>query len=115
MPEKIAAAAIRVENEIYTAMTHFAVMKKIIEMPGLDPDKIPGMLLGGEDGFVTQEGRFVTRAEGFVIATTEHQVIQDEFADPNTNMIFYGTPEPSLDSGMIKAYAEFSVTHAWIR
>jgi hypothetical protein len=30
-------------------------------------------------------------------------------------MEFYGTSEPSLDSGMIMAYAEFSVTHACIR
>ena len=59
MVEQIAAAAIRVGQEVYTGPRHFKATIKIIQMRGLDPGMIAEMLLDGVDGFVTNEGRFV--------------------------------------------------------
>lgn len=113
MTEKIAAAAIRVGNEIYTATTHFAVSARIIALPDRDQAVLADQLMDGEYGFVTTEGRFVTRTEAFKIAAAAGQIQHSELADPAKNMDFYGTPRPSLDSGMIvEHYAPLRVRPA---
>src|SRR5574337_728269 len=107
--EKIAAAAIRVGNEIYTAPTHFAAMQAIISVPGVDPATVADMLLRGEDGFITDQGRFVDRAEAFQIASLSGQMGAHELADPQKNMDFFQKDKPSLDSGLIESYATLLV------
>jgi hypothetical protein len=74
------------------------------------PGELADLLIdGSEDGFVTDEGRFVTREEAFVIAQKNKQMISHPCADnPEYNKDFYGTKEPSLDSGLIREWAEFT-------
>jgi prophage tail gpP-like protein len=105
--EKIAAAAIKIGNEVYTGMTHFAVMRRIVMMPDVASGTVAQMILDGMDGFVTDAGRFVDRAEAFRIAAQARQMSDHEYADPEKNKAFYGTEEPSLDSGLIEHYAAF--------
>lgn len=112
--EKIAAAAIRVGNEVYTAPTHFACMQKIIAIPGIDAETIAGMIMNGEDGFVTDQGRFVDRAEAFQVAAYSGQMGSHELSDPEKNMEFYKTAKPSLDSGLIESYAPLRVRRSFI-
>lgn len=112
--EKIAAAAIRVGNEVYTAPTHFAAMQAIIAIPGVDPATIADMLLRGEDGFVTDTGRFIDRAEAFQIASNAGQIAAHELADPQKNMDFFKTDKPSLDSGLIESYAPLLVRPSYL-
>jgi len=112
--EKIAAAAIRVGTEVFTAPTHFMAMQKIILIPGVQPATIADMILQGEDGFVTDQGRFVDRAEAFRIASHARQMGNHELADPQANMAFYKTNEPSLDSGLIESYATLRVKRSYI-
>jgi hypothetical protein len=107
--EKITAAAIRIGNEIYTGPTHFAAMQAIISVPGMDPHTVADMLLRGEDGFITTEGRFVDRAEAFEIASQAAQMGTHELANPEKNMAFFDTSKPSLDSGLIESYAPLRV------
>ena len=110
MPEKIAAAALRHAGKVYTGATHFEIIRKLI--PQLDPQMVSAIALDAEDGFVTDTGRFVTRAEGFRIAKQAEQIAQPELADPDYNKQFYNTPQPSLDSGMIREYAVLRVAQA---
>lgn len=109
MTEKIAAAAIRVGNDIFTGTTHFAAMRRIIDTPGVDPNAVAQMVLRGEDGFITDTGRFVDRAEAFEIARQQDQIAHSDLADPETNKAFYQTEQPSLDSGMMEGYAPLLV------
>ena len=71
--EKIAEAAIKIGDDIYVGPTHFAVMQKVIRLPGIDPAKAAQMLLNGVDGFVTSTGRFVQQDETAVIAKAAGQ------------------------------------------
>ena len=112
--EKIAAAAIRIGNEVFTGTTHFAAMRKIIAMPGVDPATISGMILKGEDGFVTDSGRFEDRAEAFEIARAQKQISHTELADPEKNMAFYNTDKPSLDSGIVESYARMRACPSYV-
>ncbi len=41
-----------------------------------------GSSLGSVQGFITEEGRFVTREEAFVIARKAHQLVPSRFARP---------------------------------
>jgi len=99
----ISAAAIRCGDQVFTGPTHFAVLKKIIglDLPGDHKSK---MMLNGEDGFVTNTGRLVSREEGFKIAKSKRQII-GELGDPEKNKAFYGGDEPRLDSGILEFYA----------
>lgn len=115
--EKISAAAIKIGNEIYTGPTHFGALRKIYEVPGLDADTVMQMVLSGEDGFVTDTGRFVTREEAFIIAQQAQQIgaaSPMDLADPVKNMDFYGKPEPTLDSGMLEHYAPLRVRRSCV-
>ena len=108
MNEKIAAAALRIGNEVYTGTTHFAAMRAVIELPGVESSTIARMLMDAEDGFVTDTGRFVTRSEAFDIAREQGQINHAELSDPEANKEFYQSDEPSLDSGLIgENYAPF--------
>lgn len=112
--EKIAGAAIRVGNEVFVGSTHFAAMRRIVEMPGVDPATVADMIMRGEDGFVTDTGRFVSRSEAFQIASEQGQLAHTELADPERNKAFYSTPEPSLDSGMMEGYAPLRIRPSYL-
>lgn len=101
--EKISAAAIRCGDQTFTAATHFAAMKTIIQL-GVPSEQKCAMLLYGVDGFVTDTGRFVSREEGFIIAKRSRQ-ITGELGDPEKNKEFYGGAEPRLDSGIVEFFA----------
>lgn len=102
--ERITAAALRVGDEIFTGPVHFMCRQKIFALP-IDPKQIVSMLTHTEDGFVTDTGRFVDRIEGYAIAKAAGQLKDVPQSDPEKNMEFYGTPKPSLDSGLIESYA----------
>lgn len=102
--EKIAAAAIKIGDEVFTGPVHFACMQKVIALP-IDPKQIVSMLVSAVDGFITDTGRFVDRNEAFELASASRQLKDVAQANPAANMDFYGTPKPSLDSGLIESYA----------
>ncbi len=113
--EKIAAAALKVDDRVYTGVTHFMAMRKIIQDPSIDPADLADVLLACQDGFVTDTGRYVTRDEAFVIANAANQIKPSELNlhDPEKNKDFYQTDKPSLDSGMVMdSYAEMRVKRA---
>ena len=62
--EKIAAAAIKIGTEVYTGMTHFAVMRRIVMMPDVASGTVAQMILDGVDGFVTDGGPFCGQGGG---------------------------------------------------
>lgn len=65
--ERVAAAAVKVRGHIFTGVSH----KAAVFAAGW-------ALLGPEDiGFVTSEGRFVSRAEAWKIAKREGQLRRD--------------------------------------
>jgi hypothetical protein len=103
--ERIAAAAALVGQDIYIGPTHSAAMSKIAQIPGLDPAALAKQFLSAEYGFITNEGRFVTRAEAFQIATAARQIFKNDLAVPELNQKFFQTVEPILDSSMLEDYA----------
>jgi hypothetical protein len=105
--EMISAAAIRCGDQVFTGPTHIAIMKKITLL-GAPADQKCKMLLDGEDGFVTDTGRVVSREEGFKIAKSSHQIV-GELGDPEKNKAFYGGDEPRLDSGIVEFFAPLKV------
>ncbi len=66
--------------------------------------------LHGEDGFITNEGDFVDRAEAFEIAKNAGQLAKHKLAEPEANKDFYGTSRPSLDSGIVENYGALSAS-----
>ena len=80
-------------------------MRKIITLD-VPAEQKTQMMLDAVDGFVTDEGRFVTREEGYAIARASRQIGGD-LADPAKNKAFYGGTEPRLDSGMVESMAPF--------
>jgi hypothetical protein len=109
MPEKISAAAVKVGERVFTGETHMACLNVILQSTEFTPHQRARMSLAGEDGFVTNIGRFVTREEGFEIAKAQGQMITHPCADdPAANMAFYGGTKPRLDSGLIREYAKFT-------
>lgn len=59
----IVAAAVRVGERMFTGPTHFDAVVKIAQIPNLNAEEKVAMLLGGEAGFVTDEGQFVNREQ----------------------------------------------------
>jgi hypothetical protein len=78
-PERIAAAAVRVEGETYTGTTHAEAYEKAIGRPLTADQRVPN--LGNDSGFVTNAGRFVTRDEALDIARSADQVHPARMAD----------------------------------
>lgn len=107
--EKISAAAICCGDQVFTGPTHIAILRKItlLDVPAKQRCQ---MLLSGEDGFVTDTGRFVSREEGFKIAKHSNQ-IAGELGDPEKNKAFYGGDEPRLDSGIMEFYAPIKINN----
>lgn len=105
--EKIAAAAIRVPGgRIFTGVTHAGAQVSLIEDPSLTGAQKVDMMANIEDGFMTTEGRFVSREEAFQIAQHHKQMIDHPYAnDPEANKAFYQGAQPKLDSGLLKEYA----------
>jgi len=109
--EKIAAAAIKIGDQVFTGTTHFGAMREIAQ--SLPADQVATAMLDGEDGFLTTDGRFVDRAEAFEIAQASRQISSVQgLDDPEKNKAFYGTEKPSLDSGIVESYAPMSVVRA---
>jgi len=74
--ERIEQAAIRWEGKVYTAprpARHGDVFKANCEVVN---GIVRGKILGGEQGFVTDAGRFVNRKEAYQIATSQGQVTE---------------------------------------
>ncbi len=83
MPERIEAAAILWEGQIYTLprpARHGDLFKANCEVVN---GVVRGKILGGEQGFVTNKGRFVDRKEGCQIAHAANQIIR-QTGGPNT-------------------------------
>lgn len=108
MTEKIAAAALKARDQVYTGPTHAACMNAILTDERLTSDQKVAMLLDTDDGFVTNTGRFVSREEAFQIAQAQKQMTDHQYSEPEANKAFYGGAEPRLDSGLIKEWAEFT-------
>lgn len=99
---KIAAAAIKMGDQVYTGKTHFEAMHNFLKTSDLSSDDKARMLLAAEDGFLTDEGDFVDRHEAFALAANAKQLIKHEYSDPAKNMAFFNTDKPSLDSGLVQ-------------
>ncbi|MBX4190100.1 hypothetical protein KW791_02285 [Candidatus Parcubacteria bacterium] len=67
MPERIKLAAILCNGKIYTGKRHNLIIREIVEKTQA-PAK-------GEQGFVTEEDRFVSRSEAAKIAFAAGQII----------------------------------------
>ncbi len=65
--ERIVQAAILQDGEIFTGHRHYMIMNKIHDKTGKDP-------FLGEQGFVTDTGRFVSRTEAARIALRAGQI-----------------------------------------
>lgn len=71
VPEKIATAAIRMDDRIFTGENHMAAIAKMKkEYPNWEEDEN----LKLEDGFLTNKGRFVERDEAGLIAKQAGQL-----------------------------------------
>lgn len=103
--ERITAAAIKVGDKVYTGATHMNAMCVIIDLPNVSSADKAEMLLAGQDGFVTDTGRFVSREEAYVIAQAAKQLKDLPQSEPEFNKEFYNSEEPRLDSGLIEKYA----------
>lgn len=66
---KIAAAAILERGQVWTGMRHHLIMRDIVKARG----EAEGYV-GGEQGFVTDDGRFVGREEAAAIAFAAGQI-----------------------------------------
>lgn len=64
--EEIAEAAIRYKGQIFTGRKHYMIMQKYY--------RETGDMIGGEEGFVTDTGRFVSRTEAARIAFAAGQI-----------------------------------------
>lgn len=73
-PEKIAAAAIEHEGQIYTGVTHGDAMTNAAKAAGKSIDDMPDTLGSAGDGFVTSHGRYVGREEAVSIANRADQM-----------------------------------------
>lgn len=100
---KVALAAIRVGDVVYTGRTHFEALKKLLSNESLTAEDRSRMALDGEDGFLDTEGNFLTREEAFELASRQHQISHPTLADPEANKEFYGGDKPRLDSGILES------------
>jgi hypothetical protein len=100
---KISAACLRVGETIFTGATHAAALAKIVALPGVPPSEKARLQLAAEDGFLANDGRFLSREEAFVVAVAAGQV-SHELKDPDKNKAFYGGDRPRLDSGIVDSY-----------
>ncbi len=101
MTEKIAAAALKVGDLIFTGPSHMACAVTLMSLEDLTADEKRAMFLAREQGFVTDVGRFVSREEAFQIAKAQDQIIKQ----PRANKESCGCDEPKLDSDLIREYA----------
>lgn len=64
----IVKSAIRKDGKIYTGFRHSDIFKNTLPL---------GCLSDGEQGFITDKGEFVNRAEAYIIAKECNQIIRD--------------------------------------
>ncbi len=100
--EMITAAAVRLGNDIVCGPTHSAVLSKIPEQPGVEAETKAKMMARAEFGFLTTEGRFISREEAFKVASAAQQLIENELVDPANNMKYFNSVEPRLESSMLR-------------
>ncbi len=79
--ERIVAAALRYKDQVYSLpppARHHTVIQMMAEL-GMGPETM------GDQGFVTDSGRFVSRSEAAIIATQADQLILKSFP---TDLLF---------------------------
>ena len=109
MEEKIVASALLIGGKLYTSATHLGCMIKYQEDPDIDKDTKTIEMAHSEEGFLTSLGRFVSRKDAYPLARAGNQLTDNPFAqDVELNKRFYGGDDPTLDSGLIKEWAELS-------
>lgn len=75
-PERITAAASRLGDETFQGANHADVIENIAKETGQSFDDVAGRVDKGDivEGFVTSNGRFVTRSEAAKIAAAQNQL-----------------------------------------
>ncbi len=106
MTERIAAAAVKVSDRLFTGPSHMTCAVTLMSLEDLTTDEKRAMFLAREQGFVTDAGRFVSREEAFKIAKAQSQIIDQPCVNhPEGNEEPCACDEPKLDSDMIREYA----------
>jgi len=79
----IVASAYRRDGKMYVGRRHCDVIRIMVDDFGL---AIPIGVESDEDGFITSDGRFVDREEGYAIAKSSGQL---KYHDPNWGECLY--------------------------